>query len=238
MKIALTDLPGIAGSGLACLAILLATERLHHARRVDAEWTRKLAHVLMGGVACTFPWVFASRGPVLLLCASFVALMAGAQWRGGLPSLHQVRRRSAGTALYPAAVAVVFLACGDRPALYVPSILVLAVPDVVAAVVGQRFGRHPFAVQGQGKTIEGSLAFFAAALACLSSSFSFLPLPPGLPWMAIAVVVAALGALTEALSPLGIDNATVPLATCMALSLLTHPRSDQALAAAAAWLAR
>ncbi len=235
MSVTRTDLLRLAGSALACLAILLATEWLHRTRRVDAEWTRKLAHVLMGLVACTFPWVFASPAPVLLLCASFLALMACAQSRGGLPSLHQVRRRSAGTVLYPVAVAVVFLACGDRPALYVPSILVLAVPDVVAAVVGQRFGRHPFPVPGQAKSVEGSLAFFAAALACLSISFAFLPLPMRVPSAAAALVVSALAALTEALSSEGADNATVPLATAMALSLLAHPRSDPALAAA--WLA-
>jgi len=238
MSVTWTDLYRIAASGLACLVILLATEWLHRTRRVDAEWTRKLAHVLMGLVACTFPWVFSGAAPVLLLCASFATFMARAQGRGELPSLHQVRRRSAGTALYPAAVAVVFLICGDRPAVYVPSILVLAIPDVVAAVIGQHFGRHAFEVQGQAKSIEGSLAFFAAAFACLLLSLALLPLPlPGtLPLAAIALVAAALGALAEALSPLGTDNATVPLATCTALSLLTQPRWD--LAAGAAWLVR
>jgi hypothetical protein len=236
VSVTVADLCHVVGLGLLCLAILGAGEWLHRMKRVDAEGTRKLAHVLIGFVACSFTWVFSRPEPVLLLCGGFVGLMAWTQIGGGLPSLHAVRRRSVGTVLYPAAVALVFLACGDQSSIYVPCLLVLAVADPAAALVGLRFGRHAFTVRGQVKSVEGSLAFFATAAACLFVSLALLPPPEAHAPLAIAIVVAALGTAAEAASPAGADNLTVPAAICAALLALTHAGPDEAFAQVAAWV--
>jgi len=62
-----------------------------------------------------------------------------------------------------------------------------------------------------GKTLPGSLAFFLSAL--------IICLPFGLP-LPHAVLLAAVGAVTELASPYGLDNATVPPLTGLVFMLL------------------
>jgi len=86
---------------------------------------------------------------------------------------------------------------------------VFMVGDAAAAVVGRRFGRHRW--PGSRRTIEGSLAFFGAAL--LTALFFPIPLLHG--------VLAALLATALEVLPLPLnDNLRVPLAVALLLWLL------------------
>lgn len=88
-------------------------------------------------------------------------------------------------------------------AVVVPALLVLAVADPVAGVVGQRWGVHRV---GKG-TVAGSAAFFASALALL---IPFAGVLPGL-------VVAAVATVAEgARTPLD-DNLVIPVVTAVGL---------------------
>ncbi|MGD2069865.1 MAG: hypothetical protein PVI57_14435, partial [Gemmatimonadota bacterium] len=93
----------------------------------------------------------------------------------------------------------------------VTSILVLALADPAASLVGRAWGRHKV---GKG-SVEGALAFFAVASVVILLSPS--PGPESWPW---ALGVAALVAAVE-VTPFGLDdNLTVPLATGAALQLV------------------
>jgi dolichol kinase len=88
----------------------------------------------------------------------------------------------------------------------IPAILVLALADPAASVIGRRFGRRPL---GKG-SLEGSAVFALVA---------FLVLSPF-----VGAGVAALGALAAAAAevlPVRLDdNLTVPLTVAMVLTLL------------------
>ncbi len=86
---------------------------------------------------------------------------------------------------------------------------VFMVGDAAAAVVGRRFGRHRW--PGSHRTVEGSLAFFSAALL----TALFFPISP-----LHGVLVALLATVLEVLPlPLN-DNLRVPLAVALLLWLL------------------
>lgn len=88
--------------------------------------------------------------------------------------------------------------------IVVTAFAILIVSDSAAALVGRRFGRHPFF----GKSLEGSAAFFATAalVVLVSPKISYIPVE-----YAIGVAAALLGAVVEA-SPIPIDdNLTIPL---------------------------
>ncbi|BBM69405.1 diacylglycerol/polyprenol kinase family protein [Rhodothermus marinus] len=86
---------------------------------------------------------------------------------------------------------------------------VFMVGDAAAAVVGRRFGRHRW--PGSRRTIEGSLAFFGAALL----TALFFPVPP------LHAVLAALLATVLEVLPLPLnDNLRVPLAVALLLWLV------------------
>ncbi len=86
--------------------------------------------------------------------------------------------------------------------------------DALAAIVGERFGRHRYTLFGQTRSLEGSVTMLiVSALAT---------------WMALGrsrlrrwlvALITALGAtLVEAISPWGIDNLTVPAISAFILA--------------------
>ncbi len=92
---------------------------------------------------------------------------------------------------------------------FVSAVLVLALADPAASVVGRLWGRHRL---GKGSW-EGTAAFFAVAAAVLTP----------LAGLQAALIAAALVAALEVL-PTGIDdNLTVPLATALSLWLVGAP---------------
>ncbi len=89
-------------------------------------------------------------------------------------------------------------------------IYALAFGDGLSSVVGKLFGRVRLPFTG-GKTLEGSLAAFAA----IFWAAWFASRDP-----VVALVVAAIGTVLEALPLEDLDNLVIPLGTALAYSVL------------------
>ena len=184
----------------------------------EPEAARKASHVAVGTACLALPWLFADVAPVLALaaaaCAGLVALRTVPWLRarfGG--ALHGIARVSYGEFAFVGGVAVAFvLAHGDRPA-YVAAILALAFGDAVAALIGRRFGRHPYAVGRARKSLEGSAAFFVVAL-LVCAVF------PRTESVAAVAAFALATTLAEAFAGDGFDNVAIPLAGLLALRIV------------------
>ena len=128
------------------------------------------------------------------------------RWFRALASPREARRPVSSTWYLIGALATVTIA---PPSWSVPAILVLAVADPVASVVGRLWGRRSL---GKG-TWEGSVAFYAVSVAVLTPFF-------GVP---VALAAGMFAAAAE-VAPTGIDdNLTVPLATLLALWVVGAP---------------
>lgn len=204
------------------IGFLVAAELWRRLGNPPAEWTRKLVH-LGGGVSCIlFPFLVESPWIVLALALTLTALFALAARFGALRSLHGVERSSRGAEYYPLAIFLVLLLAGERTWLYVAAVLVLAVADAFAALVGSRYGTVSYGVEdGARKTLEGSFFFFLVAFLAMHLPMllmSDLPRP-------VCVLAAALVALLvtgfEAISLRGADNLFVPLAVVVILGKLS-----------------
>jgi phytol kinase len=180
------------------------------------ETPRKFVHVAMGLIALTFPWVFATAWPVILLgtvaTCLLLAIRLMERLRNGLGGvLHAIERQSFGEMVFPAAVATVFwLAAGDKVAYVVP-VLMLTLADATAAVVGLRYGVPRFATTEEPKSWEGSAAFFVVAFAS-----ALVPLLLGTDIgraevLLISTILGILAATIEAVSWQGLDNFLVPV---------------------------
>lgn len=207
----------VLGVSVACALVLVLGETLHRVFAVAPEWTRKLVHVLMGLVASAFPWVFGDPRSVVLVCAAFAALLGGTLLISGLPSVHQVDRRTAGTVWFPLAVAVVFVGALGRPALYVTSILVLTLADPAAAVVGRAYGANRLGAGRDAKSLEGSLAFLAVASAVLAVALALTTPLSGAAALAWGLAIGIVLAGVEAVAPAGSDNVLVPVGALLCL---------------------
>lgn len=89
--------------------------------------------------------------------------------------------------------------------------LTLAWGDALAALVGKRWGHHPYRIGPFRKSLEGTMAMMAGAFA--ASYFSFFLFQPGEAGSVVAqsALVAAWATLMESLVGRGIDNITIPL---------------------------
>jgi phosphoserine phosphatase len=88
-------------------------------------------------------------------------------------------------------------------------ILIAAVADSSAAVIGSRWGRIPW-THNRLKTIEGSSVFFVSALVC---GLVYVPLPK-------ALVLAVLSTMLESLPVQDWDNFITPVGTGLLAALL------------------
>jgi dolichol kinase len=221
------DLATGALLALGFLVLIGAAETLRRRTQLAAEWTRKLVHVSAGLACLSLPFLVESHWVVLGLALLMSAIFWSAHRLGRLASLHGVERRSHGVEYYPLVVYALFVLTPTQPWLYVASLLTLAVSDALAALIGTRYGRLRYEVDGESKSLEGSLAFLVATFLVVE-----LPLvlwrDPSLPGPASCVLAALLtSALVtgfEAVSLGGRDNLWVPLGTYFVLEkILRQP---------------
>lgn len=214
-----------------CFLLLFALgELLYRTFRVPAEHTRKLVHIGTGLLTLLFPVYLQHLWQVVVLCASFLLLLAVSMRWGWLPSINAVSRRTRGSILYPIIVIIIFsfygyiMSLGEtRPLRFHPllyyylPILVMAICDPVAAWAGSRSG----AVYGQGKTPAGSLAFLVSAFVVSAVLlWVFGRYASVIYVLLLALILAIATMLAERWSRNGWDNFTIPL-VAMPLLFLT-----------------
>jgi len=215
----------IIGVMLGCSrAMLWCVCRLDRGFAGTGEYSRKMLHVGMGLLLCPLPWLFDRPWPVVLLCGVYVGLLVARRFLVALDNhvgsvIDGVGRRSVGEFLFPIAVAIVFvLARGDRSA-FVASMLVLTLADAAAAVVGRRYGLCHYASPGGCKSVEGSLAFATVAFASTHLTLLLLGGAGRVECVLIALIVALVTMMAEALVTGGWDNLVLPIGTFGILKL-------------------
>lgn len=91
-------------------------------------------------------------------------------------------------------------------------ILIMGYGDGFAAIIGTKYGKHKFKILGNNKTIEGSLAMFLCSfLVSITILYIFNPLNV----LLYSFILALISTVLELVSPLGLDNLTVPLGSAM-----------------------
>ena len=214
--------------GLA--AVVMLTELWYRRGRPPVEWTRKTLHLAFGLAAGALPWVVHNHWTIFALAVSVTLLLHGARRRGLLPSLFDVERRSHGEIYFPAGITLLWLVSGGHRVFYLVSLIMLVICDTLAALLGKSYGRHPFVVHEDQRSLEGSAVFlFAAFLGTHLPLLLLTDIDRGACVM-ISMQLALLVTAFEAISTGGSDNLVLPLATYYLLVKLT-PRSSAAIGA-------
>lgn len=219
------------GTGIVLAAFFLLMTGLQAWRRwrhPNPELVRKLLHVGMGLVTLSFPWLFVSAWPVLLLAVAFAVGLAAIRLSrslrhhlGGI--IDGVDRQSLGEIYFPIAVALVFLLSGGDPLLFCVPMLILTLADAAAALIGWHYGSHRFGSTEGQKSLEGSLTFYTVAFFSTYIPLLLFPrtAPPGT--LLVALTVAFLTTLLEAIAWNGLDNLLIPLGAFIMLQAFLKP---------------
>ncbi|MBC7805649.1 MAG: hypothetical protein H7145_05805 [Akkermansiaceae bacterium] len=203
--------------------LMLGLRTLQHRRRIHPELSRKMLHVGMGFVTLTFPWLFGTAmWPVVLLgvlaSASLYTLRRSSWLRerfGGV--LHGVSRDSLGEIYFPVGVAgLFFLADGDTVSYIIP-VLLLALGDAVAALIGVRYGSLKYETGEGQKSLEGSLAFLLVAFLSAHVPLLLATNTGRAESLLIGLILGLLLTLIEAVAWRGLDNLFIPLGAFLLL---------------------
>ncbi|MBW4559871.1 MAG: SEC59/DGK1/VTE5 family protein [Mojavia pulchra JT2-VF2] len=194
------------------LLILIIAWGINRFAKNDPEVVRKVVHIGTGNVILLAWWldIPASVGITASILASAVTLLS---YRLPiLPGINSVGRQSLGTFFYSVSfgILVAYFWYVQQPQYAALGILVMTWGDGLAALIGQRFGKHKYKVFGGQKSWEGSLTMALASY--LASSLVLLGVQGNIwqTWV-ISLLVALVATGLEAFSFLGIDNLTVPL---------------------------
>lgn len=202
---------------MAILGSLMVGLRFYqHRFSPHPELVRKLLHVPMGLIALTFPWLFHSALPVVLLAGLAVAWLLALRFYQPLKQqlgsvLGGVERRSLGEIYFPLAVSLLFLFSEGDPLLYCIPMLILTLADAIAAIIGIRYGKHPYTTTDGKKSAEGSFAFFTVAFLSAHIPLLLLTNTGRAETLLISLTLGLLAMLIEAIAWQGLDNLFIPL---------------------------
>ena len=176
------------------------------------EMVRKVVHMGVGNVIL-FAWWLNIPTWVGIAASGVFSVITLLSYRFPiLPGLDSVGRKSWGTFFYAVSIGILIAWFWplQRPQYAVIGILIMTWGDGLAALVGQKFGRHPYQVWGVLKSWEGSSAMAMASF--LVCSLILLTVQGAIWQTWLVSFVVAIGAMgLEALSKFGVDNLIAPI---------------------------
>jgi phytol kinase len=196
-------------SGAAAIGfifLLFVAELVARRWSLRPELGRKLAHVSCGLVAAALP-SFLPFSAVALLAAAFIPFMLVSRRLGLFPIVHSAERTTHGEIYFPIGILLAAVLVPHRVA-YMFGVLVLAVADALASVVGQRYGRRAY--KPANKTYVGSAAFLGTTIALGLGATQTMGRLSGTTILLVFAVAAAV-TIEEALAGRGVDNIILPV---------------------------
>lgn len=194
-------------------------------RRLDygPEITRKVVHIGAGHVILIAWWLAVPAWTGIAASVFFSAIALLSYQFPLLPGINSVGRKSLGTFFYAISIGLLILWFWplQQPQYAAIGILIMTWGDALAALVGQRFGQHPYQIWGEKKSWEGSLAMLAVSYTVCAGILLGVQGPGAATWL-IAAAAAVVGTALESASKYGIDNLSVPLGTAAVCFWLSH----------------
>ena len=192
-----------------CFTVLVAflLYRFLHLRN---ETVRKLIHITVSN------WVFilvygfdnigyALLGPIMFIFINTVFVYGGFGRYLGMGD----RKRDNGLIYFPITLLILTLSYYKgimRECDVILGVLAMGYGDGLAALIGSRIGKHKYIAFGANKSYEGSFVmFFTTLVIALLLDYS----------IPVSLIVAVVATILESITPLGLDNLTVPIMTAL-----------------------
>ena len=204
--------------------VLVASEILWRTKIVKGERARKFIHILAGTWMAFWPF-YLSFNEIILLSVLALALLVYSRATSLFHAIYAVKRRTYGELFYPLALIGCAL-LGQEAWVFTVSILLLALADGGAAVVGRFWGvTNQYLVFGKRalrKSWAGTTAYLVLAYAIMIIGWLIGGNDVMGDNLLLVFILLPLGAtLFENVSPYGLDNLVTPIyATLLLNSIL------------------
>jgi phytol kinase len=193
-------------------AIVLSAELLHRYTDTDPETVRKVVHIGTGNVIL-LAWLLQLPAWVGLTSAVLAAIVTLISYQLPiLPGVNSIGRKSLGTFFYAVSIGVLTAIFWplDLPHYAVIGILIMAWGDGLAAIIGQRFGKHPYTIFGNRKSWEGTGTMLLVSYTIVSIVLFSVQGNIWQTWF-VGIPVAIVATAVESIAQWGLDNLSVPL---------------------------
>jgi phytol kinase len=192
--------------------VLVGAEGLYKITNAESEIVRKIVHIGTGNVIILAWWlqIPAWVGIAASIGAAAIALLSYSLPL--FPGINSVGRKSLGTFFYAVSIGVLIAWFWplEKPYYAAIGILVMALGDGLAALIGRKFGKHRYQIWGEKKSVEGSLTMAVISYAVTGVILLGVLGNSEQIWFS-AIAVAVVATVLEAISKIGIDNLTVPI---------------------------
>ena len=200
------------------VAVLALGEILKNKKMLKGESARKFVHILFGVYVAFWPYLL-SRNQLLLLCVSLLPVIVASHFLHIFRAIHAGRERLVGEVLYAVAIAATAYIAAESW-VFTTSILILALADGCAALVGKKHG-HRTPKLYKNKTLAGALAFYVCAVGAIAVGYvlgdAHMMSQFGI---VLFIWLPLFLSLVELVSPWGTDNLFVPLVSAYVLNVL------------------
>lgn len=187
------------------------------------EIIRKIVHIGSGNVILLAWWfhIPAYVGISAAILAGLISVIS--YFVPILPGINSVGRQSLGTFFYAVSIGILvgYFWYLHKPEYAALGILIMTWGDGLAALIGQRFGKHKYYLFGANKSWEGSLTMTVVSYLV---SIIILLATRGISWQIwlVSALVSIIATLLESVSFWGIDNLTVPIGSAILAYGLTQ----------------
>ncbi len=216
------------------VVVIIFSEVFRRKHNWSIKVTRKFVHILTGVFIAVTPFLLESPIPLLSISGIFIIVNLIAIQKGWMPGMHATAKVSYGTVFYPISFFIlIYLLWNDHRSVLVISMLIMAIADAGAAIVGENIKSPTFyQIAGERKSLQGSLAMFVLTFLITFIGLIFFGKIDQLtlPWLVAgwySVVVALFTTACESVSYKGSDNLSVPLGAAFVLTYLILHSFDQ-----------
>jgi uncharacterized protein (TIGR00297 family) len=185
------------------------------------EFVRKAVHILSGTASGVCIFFFESPVALLILACFFVPFFVISARFSLFPGVYRKDRPSHGPAFLAAACGALFISFWTEKTVIFAALMTVAWADSMAAVVGTTFPYGEYSIDGNRRTLTGSLTMFVMTLLVVEVSLAGLGAIEPLRALPIAIACATFVTATESVSPSDADNLTIPLMCALIIHLMS-----------------
>lgn len=211
-----SDIIGVAAVYIYVAVLIVFTEKIF-SKRFPVQ-SRKFLHIMTGNIAFILPlfetreiMAFLAAGPFIL----FTFLMSPYSPIKSMRGKTSEAGHGLGLVYYAITWTVLAYFFFDHRVIIAMGILAMSYGDGLASLIGIKYGKQKYIVFNDIKSYVGSLAMFACTFLLLVIALVFYTEPLTVRASVYLLCMAGVATVIEGVTPLGLDNLSVPFVTAI-----------------------
>jgi phytol kinase len=211
-----SDIVGVAAVYIYVVVLIVFTEKVF-SKKYPVQ-SRKFLHIMTGNIAFILPlfetreiMAFLAAGPFIL----FTFLMSPHSPIKSMRGKTSEAGHGLGLVYYAITWTVLAYVFFDHREIIAMGILAMSYGDGLASLIGIKYGERKYTVFKDTKSYVGSVAMFVCTFLLLIIALLFYTVPVTGRVVAYLLCMAGVATVVEGITPLGLDNLSVPFVVAL-----------------------